>query len=83
MSAAVSLTQRGIPVTVFESGPLPGGRARRVTTGGRTLDNGQHILVGAYSALLGMMRTVGADPDKLLLRLPLELRYAEGFRLKA
>ena len=83
LSAAVSLTQRGIPVTVFESGPLPGGRARRVTTGGRTLDNGQHILVGAYSALLGMMRTVGADPDKLLLRLPLELRYAEGFRLKA
>lgn len=83
LSAAVTLAQRGIPVTVFESGPVPGGRARRVTTGGRTLDNGQHILVGAYTELLGMMRTVGADPDALLLRLPLELRYAEGFRLRA
>ncbi|MBS0335337.1 MAG: FAD-dependent oxidoreductase [Proteobacteria bacterium] len=83
LSAAVSLAQRGMRATVFESGPLPGGRARRVTTAGRTLDNGQHILVGAYTALLGMMRTAGADPDRLLLRLPLELRYAQGFRLRA
>ena len=82
LSAAVALTQRGIRCTVFESGPVPGGRARRVTTGGRTLDNGQHILIGAYTALLGMMRTVGADPATLLLRRPLELRYAQGFRLR-
>ena len=52
-------------------------------TGGRTLDNGQHILVGAYTTLLGLMRQVGADPGALLLRLPLELRYAEGFHLRA
>jgi len=30
-----------------------------------------------------MMRTVGADPDELLLRLPLDLRYADGFHLRA
>lgn len=83
LSAAITLAQRGVRTTVFESGPLPGGRARRVTTGGRTLDNGQHILVGAYTGLLDMMRTVGANPDELLLRLPLELRYAKGFRLRA
>ncbi len=83
LAAAVTLAKRGIRVTVFESGPVPGGRARRVTTGGRTLDNGQHILIGAYTTLLGLMREVGADPDRLLLRLPLELRYAEGFRLRA
>ncbi len=82
LAAAVTLARRGVQVTVFESGPVPGGRARRVTTGGRSLDNGQHILIGAYTALLGMMREVGADPDKLLLRIPLELRYAEGFRLR-
>jgi squalene-associated FAD-dependent desaturase len=29
------------------------------------------------------MRQVGADPDELLLRLPLELRYADGFHLRA
>lgn len=86
MAAAVALARRGVGVTVFEAGPVPGGRARRVTTAGRTLDNGQHILVGAYGALLGQMREVGADPERLLLRLPLELRYLPqhtGFRLRA
>ena len=83
LAAAVSLAQRAVRVSVFESGPLPGGRARRVTTGGRSLDNGQHILVGAYTTLLGLMHAVGANPDELLLRLPLELRYAQGFRLRA
>jgi uncharacterized protein with NAD-binding domain and iron-sulfur cluster len=48
MAAAVTLVERGVPVTVFESGQVPGGRARRVVTQGETLDNGQHILVGAY-----------------------------------
>ena len=30
MAAAVTLAERGMPVTVFESGAVPGGRARRV-----------------------------------------------------
>ena len=29
MAAAVSAAARGVPVTVFESGAVPGGRARR------------------------------------------------------
>jgi squalene-associated FAD-dependent desaturase len=81
MAAAVTLAERGAAVTVFESGSLPGGRARRVRTEGRELDNGQHILVGAYSELLRLMRLVGV-PGDALLRLPLELRYADGFRLR-
>ena len=81
MAAAVTLSERGLPVTVFESGPVPGGRARRVTTEGRELDNGQHILIGAYSELLRLMRLVGV-PAEALLRIPLELRYADGFRLR-
>ena len=81
MAAAVTLAERGVPVTVFESGPVPGGRARRVTTEGRELDNGQHILIGAYTELLRLMRTVGVQDDAVL-RLPLELRYADGFRLR-
>jgi squalene-associated FAD-dependent desaturase len=81
MAAAVTLAERGVPVTVFETGPVPGGRARRVTIEGRELDNGQHILLGAYSELLRLMRLVGV-PSDALLRLPLELRYADGFRLR-
>jgi squalene-associated FAD-dependent desaturase len=81
MAAAVTLAERGAQVTVFESGPLPGGRARRVKTDGRELDNGQHILIGAYAELLRLMRLTGVPPQALL-RLPLDLRYADGFRLR-
>jgi squalene-associated FAD-dependent desaturase len=67
---------------VFESGPVPGGRARRVHTQGRELDNGQHILIGAYGELFRLMRTVGVPSDALLRR-SLEIRYVSGFRLRA
>ena len=82
MAAAVTLAGRGIPVTVFEAGPVPGGRARRVVSQGNELDNGQHILVGAYSELARLMRVVGV-PDDALLRLPLEIRYFDGFHFRA
>jgi squalene-associated FAD-dependent desaturase len=81
MAAAVTLAERGVPATVFEAGPVAGGRARRVTTGGHELDNGQHILIGAYSELLRLMRLTGV-PQEAVLRLPLELSYADGFRLR-
>jgi hydroxysqualene dehydroxylase len=82
MAAAVTLADRGVLVTVFESGPVPGGRARRVVSQGTELDNGQHILVGAYKELLRLMRQVGVGDDALL-RVPLDLRYFDGFRFKA
>jgi squalene-associated FAD-dependent desaturase len=83
LSAAVTLAQRGLPVTVFEASRNLGGRARRVSIDGVDLDNGQHILIGAYSETLRMMRLVGADPEELLLRVPLELRFVDGFHLRA
>jgi squalene-associated FAD-dependent desaturase len=82
MAAAVGLARRGIAVTVFESGPVPGGRARRVRIQDEEFDNGQHILIGAYGELLAMMRAVGV-PSDAVLRIPLELRYADGFALRA
>jgi len=81
MAAAVHLATHGARPIVFESGPVPGGRARRVTSQGTELDNGQHILIGAYTGLFAMMRAVGVE-DGALLRLPLEIRYANGFRLR-
>lgn len=82
MAAAVTLAERDIPVTVFESGPVPGGRARRVVSQGSELDNGQHILIGAYKELFRLMRLVGV-PEDATLRLPLDLRYFDGFRFAA
>jgi len=62
---------------------MPGGRARRVDNmHGLALDNGQHILIGAYTATLKLMRDVGVDVDSALLRLPLSLRFADGGGLK-
>jgi squalene-associated FAD-dependent desaturase len=81
MATAVTLAGRGVPVSVFESGPIPGGRARRVVSQGVELDNGQHILVGAYRELFRLMRAVGVPPSALL-RMPLEIRYARGFSLR-
>jgi len=82
MAAAVAFAERGTPVAVFEAGPVPGGRARRVTPRGHTLDNGQHLLVGAYRELLRLMHTVGV-PAGAVLRMPLEIRMARGFALRA
>jgi squalene-associated FAD-dependent desaturase len=82
MAAAASLAARGLPTTVFEAGSVVGGRARRITQRGRQLDNGQHILVGAYVELARMMEMVGV-PSGAVLRMPLELRYASGFALRA
>jgi squalene-associated FAD-dependent desaturase len=82
MAAAVTLAGRGIPVTVFEAGTVPGGRARRIVSQGHELDNGQHILSGAYAALFGVMRQVGV-PSDALLRLPLEVNYARSFAFRS
>jgi len=82
MAAGVALAERGIGVTIFESGPVPGGRARRVVSQGHALDNGQHIFVGAYTELFRLMHTVGV-PSDALLRYPLEVRYARDFSLRS
>lgn len=87
LSAAVHACQVGHQVTVFEASSTPGGRARALditlpngqTT---TVDNGQHILIGAYSATLALMRTVGVDTDTALLRLPLVMQYPDGSGLR-
>lgn len=83
MAAAVALAQKNTRVTVFEAARHLGGRARAVEIDGIELDNGQHILIGAYCETLRLMRAVGADPDKLLLRQPLAIEYPGKFSLRA
>ena len=81
IAAAVELTAAGIDITLFEASRVLGGRARSIVIDGRTLDNGQHILIGAYRETLALMRRVGADPDKLFDRRPLQVIDPSGFRL--
>ena len=77
-AAAVELAGKGHQVTLFEAARTLGGRARRVEIGGRALDNGQHILLGAYATTLRLLQQVGIDIRLALLRLPLQMRYPPG-----
>ena len=83
LACAATLSEAGISVCVFEAARQLGGRARRVDIAGHTLDNGQHLLLGAYRETLRLMRLCSADPERLLLRRPLELNYpADNIRLR-
>lgn len=76
-AAAVTLTQNGHQVSLFESTKTLGGRARGVEINGLTVDNGQHILLGAYQHSLKLMKVVGIDLNTAFLRLPLQMIYPE------
>lgn len=71
MAAAVTLADARVPVTVYEAGATLGGRARRVEVNGVALDNGLHILIGAYRETLRLIAQVHPNPQHVLLRLPL------------
>ena len=82
LAAAVRATEAGYRVTLFEMAGHWGGRARGVEVDGLALDNGQHILIGAYLRTLALMTKVGADATANLHRQPLELRYPDGRGLR-
>jgi squalene-associated FAD-dependent desaturase len=82
LAAAVRAVQAGHAVTLVEMAGQLGGRARGVDACGLALDNGQHILIGAYRRTLDLMRTVGVDAPTVLDRRPLELRYPDGRGLR-
>jgi squalene-associated FAD-dependent desaturase len=82
MAAAVALADRGILATVFEAAKTLGGRARRVEVNGVPLDNGLHILIGAYRETLALIsRLHGGTPP--LLRKRLEWRVHNRLALRA
>ncbi|HEX7644974.1 MAG TPA: hydroxysqualene dehydroxylase HpnE [Burkholderiaceae bacterium] len=77
-AAAVKLAAAGHAVHLFESSRVLGGRARAVQLDEHPLDNGQHIMLGAYGETLAVMTQVGIDCEQAFLRLPLQMRYPEG-----
>lgn len=81
-AAALTLAEAGVRVTLFEASRTPGGRARGVRLDGRQVDNGQHLLVGAYRSCLDIIarvRPARAGDD--LWRRPLRLEAPPGFCL--
>jgi len=87
MAAAVQVSSAGHGACVFEASRTLGGRARALAGTlpdgtSVTFDNGQHILIGAYTETLRLMRQVGVDPEAALLRLPLALQFPDGTGLR-
>lgn len=76
LAAAVKLAELNVTSVVFESAKVLGGRARRLDYRGTAIDNGQHILSGAYTELLRMMALVGvSDSAFKQVRLRLDIRH--------
>lgn len=90
MAAAIAVVNTGHHATVFEAARTVGGRARALVASDASdtetpplvLDNGQHILIGAYTESLRLMRHVGVDVEAALLRLPLALRFPDDSGLQ-
>ncbi|MBF5039002.1 FAD-dependent oxidoreductase [Methylophilus sp. 13] len=78
LSTALRLGQQGYQVCVFEAAPQAGGRARGVSHSSTTLDNGQHLCLGAYHATLALLRDAGLDHRHVFKRLALALHMHDG-----
>ncbi|RKQ55449.1 squalene-associated FAD-dependent desaturase [Vogesella indigofera] len=80
LAAAITLAPAA-NLVLFEAGKVAGGRARRVPLDGMALDNGQHILIGAYRESLRLMLQVGVDPAQALASQPLRWHQIDGVQL--
>lgn len=86
LAAAVELCHRGIPVTLFEAAKQVGGRARCVAFDGDTVDNGQHLMIGAYRETLRLLARVHAPHPIPVARHALQLQLfttAADYALRA
>ena len=85
LAAAVELADRGVNATVFDAAAVAGGRARRLTVEldgiACELDNGQHLLIGAYRDTLSVLALIGALTK--VQRRPLQLRSSSGLNMRA
>jgi squalene-associated FAD-dependent desaturase len=78
LSAAIALQERRHQVTLLERRGVLGGRATsfRDAQSAEDVDNGTHLMIGAYTATLDLLRRAGAD-DLLLRQDDLRIDYAD------
>jgi squalene-associated FAD-dependent desaturase len=83
LSAATSLAEQGARVLVLEARPSLGGRASSFTdpATGEVVDNGQHVVAGAYHETFAFLGRIGAmDGVRMQAGLELEIVDAAGRR---
>ena len=81
LAAAIELSPH-VQLSLFEAGRTPGGRARQLADTQHALDNGQHILLGAYQHCLRLMQQVGVNLDAVLWRQPLTWVQHDGIQMR-
>jgi len=74
LAVAIELARHHIPVTLLESATQLGGRARTVNYHGIAIDNGQHLMLGAYHETLRLLKIIGVKESQVFDRHPLNLR---------
>ena len=84
LAAAVNLSQQNINVTLLESAKQLGGRARSIESNGWHIDNGQHLMLGAYREILKLLGTLKIRERDVLKRnlLTLDIRSINGGGVK-
>lgn len=80
IAAALALADHGRGVTLFERRPFLGGRAFSFVDPdtGAVLDNGQHVLAGACTALRRLLSRIGAPPGAFLRQPRLDVPIFDG-----
>ncbi len=73
LATAVKLSAHGQKVLLLEASGQLGGRARSVPVNNKRLDNGQHILLGAYRGFLDMLEILGLMESDIVYRKKLDL----------
>jgi squalene-associated FAD-dependent desaturase len=84
LAAAVNLSQQNVNVTLLESAKQLGGRARSIESNGWHIDNGQHLMLGAYREILGLLEILKIKERDVLRRklLTLDMRSTNGDSVK-
>lgn len=73
LAAAIELSQHRCDISLFEASNVLGGRARSVPWQDIAVDNGQHLMLGAYQQMLNLMQQIELDPSQVFSREALDL----------
>ena len=74
LATALELCQHGVPVILLEAARQLGGRARCVAFDAEAVDNGQHLMIGAYRETLRLLKLVHAPHAPPIVRQRLQLQ---------
>ncbi len=72
LSCAFELVRQNKPVILLEAAPQAGGRARSVLFGSDWVDNGQHLLMGAYEQTRSLLRNLQIPEEQSFVQRPFE-----------